>query len=380
MSPPLKIKFLLEDDFCHFKEEWNALLDLSNSSSFFLKWEWLFSFWSTLPKRNCELSIFLLYENSNLVGIGPFYLQKEKFYGFAVKKLTFLGNTIASDYLDIFSKPGYEEKCCEAVINSIASQQCLVEFTSLSEEANVFTYFKKQHNSNHKFKFIFCEKTLCPRILLPESVTEFNESLSKSTKYLLKRKQKKIFNQFPSIKFKNIPFKEKSYLDELFSLHKKRWDLISGNKSTFYSDYRKQFNNKFIQLCSNHDGFFSIIEIEGKVVSLLYLFQYKKQLFFYQNGWEPEFAQVSIGLVHIKMAVEEAIGEKYLSFDMLRGDEQYKYKFSNDVRNIFSLMMFNNNLQGYLFYLLHNMVLSIKQNTKKNIGSICTKLQKFQEG
>jgi CelD/BcsL family acetyltransferase involved in cellulose biosynthesis len=51
----------------------------------------------------------------------------------------------------------------------------------------------------------------------------------------------------------------------------------------------------------------------------------KKRAYFYLGGFDPTFAQLSVGMLVIDYAVREAIREGAVEFDFLRGREAYKY-------------------------------------------------------
>ena len=127
-------------------------------------------------------------------------------------------------------------------------------------------------------------------------------------------------------------------MDILFDLHKKRWDSIKNKYSTFDNKYRIKFNKTLLKLNEGKNNIiFSKLLVKDQVESILYIFHHKKNFYFYQNGWNPDFSKYSIGLVHLILFVQYAISKKAKTFDLLRGDEPYKFKLSNDIRNTYTI-------------------------------------------
>ena len=370
MSNPLTVTLLSEEDFGNIKEEWNCLLQQSHSSSFFLKWQWLYAFWESLPKNQCRLFVVLVYESDVLVAIGPFYVRRSSFCGIPVSKVSFLGDKVASDYMDIFALPQYEEDSVKVVLKYVLHKYVIAELAGICKESNLYRYI--QLNSQLPWlRYLKVNVVSAPRVIFPHSLGEIQELLSKNTRYLLKRKMKNLLKDFPSVDFYTVPLLNgEGYLDTLFRLHKKRWDLKKNEKSTFSSNFRLKFNIFLLGLCEVDDGCFSVVEVEEKIISILYIFKFKKHFYFYQNGWDPNYSKYSVGLLNIHKTLEFAVSESSDSFDMLRGDEPYKYKFQNDVREISTLILFNNNFQGAVMFGCKKLSSSMKKRIKGLVRKI----------
>ena len=135
-------------------------------------------------------------------------------------------------------------------------------------------------------------------------------------------------------------------LEELFNLHRKRWDSMQGRQSTFSTPYRKLFNSRLLHRLQEDDGFFSCMSVDDRPVSVLYIFRYKNNAFFYQNGWDPAFAAYGIGLLNIQQAIRHAIDTGCRKFDFLRGEVAYKYNFCEDSRQAYAVMRFGPGIRG----------------------------------
>lgn len=335
---------LTDEEFSRYREPWNRLLDSSGSESFFLKWEWLYTFWETVDAKNAVLQVWLCHDGQQLVGIAPFYACSTTFMKTPVRKIAFLGDRVASDYMDIFAEPGYEKICCREVLHRLQFN-CpvaydLLELDGICADSNLYRYLDAGGcNANRGMQLV--PRFDCPRTMLDSSFDNYVHRLSASTRYSLGRKQRKLERDFGKVEIEHLDLQENPrMLDVLFDLHRQRWGALQGKTSTFSSAYRESFNNRLLKLLGKGDGFFSCMSLAGKPVSIMYIFVYKNNAFFYQNGWSPVFAPYGVGILIIQQAIQHAIDEGYRSFDFLRGEEAYKYQFCEETRQAYSVQYF----------------------------------------
>jgi CelD/BcsL family acetyltransferase involved in cellulose biosynthesis len=343
----LAVTILGEDEFSSCGKSWNRLLDASTSESFFLRWEWLYTFWETIDREDASLLVCFCHDGPRLVGVAPLYVFSSKFMGFSVRKIAFLGDRVASDYLDIFTQPGYEERCCSAVVNMLrtsdATKFTMLEFDGVCADSNIYRHLGEPGGAG----IVVLPRFECPRALLSAGFDEYLKKLSSSTRYYLGRKQRKLEKNFADMEVRHVDFLDSAgLLEVLFDLHERRWRTLVNRSSTFSSAFRKEFNNRLLERTEKGDGFFSGVWINGKPASIMYTFLYKGNAYFYQNGWDPEYAPYSIGIYNIQEAMRYAVGKGCKTFDFLRGPERYKYMYCDDVRQAYAVVLFTGRLPG----------------------------------
>lgn len=347
----LSTRLMTEEEFSRFRKPWNTLLDASRSESFFLKWEWMYTFWDSIDKQATELQVWLCHDGSRLVGIAPLYSYKTAFLKVPVRKLAFLGDRVASDYLDVFAAPGYEDRCCGEVMRILRYDSPvtydILELDGLCTDSNLYRYLSVGDDAGKGMYLL--PRFDCPRTILDTSFNDYMLRLSASTRYSLGRMGRKFKRQFGEIAIEHLDVKKNPHmLGVLFDLHRKRWGALKGKRSTFSGAFRELFNNRLVARLDEGDGFFSCMNVDDDPVSILYIFVYKNNAFFYQNGWNPEYASYGVGLLNILQALRHAIDTGFKSFDFLRGEEAYKYKFCEDSRQAYAVLGFGTGLSGKL--------------------------------
>src|SRR5829696_8317733 len=97
--PPSMVKAQLNistvstrEGFQALREPWNRLLGESPSNNYFLRWEWLWSWWEAYGPSLGSLQIVLAKRGERIVGIGPFYRTRAMIRGIVpIRRLLFLG-------------------------------------------------------------------------------------------------------------------------------------------------------------------------------------------------------------------------------------------------------------------------------------------------
>ena len=58
----LTLSLLREEDFAGYRRSWNDLLETSSCQSFFLGWEWIYTYWQTTERANATLLVVLCHD------------------------------------------------------------------------------------------------------------------------------------------------------------------------------------------------------------------------------------------------------------------------------------------------------------------------------
>ncbi len=123
-----------------------------------------------------------------------------------------------------------------------------------------------------------------------------------------------------------------------FDLHDRRWE--ERGVSSLASPAAREFHLDFARAASARGWLrLWLIEDAGKPVAAFYGWRVGDRYAFYQSGLEPEYGRLSIGqFMHAKV-IESAIAEGAAEYDMLLGDEGYKASFTDEVRDLRSVVL-----------------------------------------
>jgi CelD/BcsL family acetyltransferase involved in cellulose biosynthesis len=113
---------------------------------------------------------------------------------------------------------------------------------------------------------------------------------------------------------------------DLERLHHLRW---RGRSASFQSDAYRQFHSDIARqfLAEGWLRLFFLLDGE-KPIAALYCYAYNGVYYYYQSGRDPGYAKYNVGFVLMNLAIQEAINEGAKLFDMLTGNEMYKYRWA----------------------------------------------------
>jgi len=69
----------------------------------------------------------------------------------------------------------------------------------------------------------------------------------------------------------------------------------------------------------------SILELNTSPVAVTMSFDYKNDMYLYNSGYDPQYAQLSVGVISKALCIKDSIERGRKRFDFLKGDEAYKY-------------------------------------------------------
>jgi len=312
-------------DFQRLEGKWNDLLEACPQHTIFQTWEWQCTWLEVYAKDPC---VFLFYKEDELIAILPFFREERIFFSI----LRFVG-TPDSDYLDFIIKRGLEKEVLFAFFKEIIGPDRsigIIELDSINETSPVYSLMHEV--ALNDFSIAFSEK-ICPFITLPQTWDEYLESLSAAGRYFIRRKERKLFKDFwVNTGFANTQEDFEKRMDDFIRQHQKRWQsrkIPGAFARSLFKEFQLKAGKKLYQR-----GYVRLyfLEIEGRPAASYYLFYYRNSLYFYLGGFDPEYGRYSPGVVLMGEAIKDAIREGMNEFDLMRGNEAYKFKWSQQNR------------------------------------------------
>ena len=307
--------------------EWRGLASVCATATVFQTFEWNAAWWKhfgRLPGRLLRVVTFRD-DDGALVGLAP--LMTSFWYGTALRRISFLG-TGTSDYLDVLAAPGWEDAVAEAFhgyLEHTGGWQ-IADFQQLREGG--FLRGRTPGEAG-RLSALTAPGEPCPYLALPPAWDMLLQGLGKKTRANVgyyDRALRKVYEVEAG------PVTDEAALDDeltrLFDLHQRRWNqrwlpgvFGGGRVQAFHRDAaRRLLERGWLRLFS--------LKLDGLTQASLYCFAYGDRLCYYQGGFEPTLARLSLGTVLTARAMQTAIEEGRAVFDFLRGDEPYKAKWT----------------------------------------------------
>jgi CelD/BcsL family acetyltransferase involved in cellulose biosynthesis len=118
-----------------------------------------------------------------------------------------------------------------------------------------------------------------------------------------------------------------SIFDELVELHTRRWR--ERKQPGILSDTRVLAWHKEALPVLDAAGLLRLyaLRLHGRTVAVLYVLYSKKRAFYYIGGFDPALESLGLGTILIGHAISDAERDGAQTFDFLRGQESYKYRW-----------------------------------------------------
>ena len=343
MAPPtrrgrlsLKIKIYHRwEDVVEIRPQWNALLAQSTSDSFFLTWDWLDAWWKSYGENRPTFLVTGWIENQ-LVGVAPFYLDRERRWGSEYRVLRLVGDgSNDSDYLDCFTKGGREREFMDGVVHELRSQsrewdwmdihtpaECSSSLSALVEVAKLVGWRLSE-----------VERIPCVTLALPKSWDEYQAILK--TRFRSTVKSAVSFAQDKLELFVEQCERHEAlapWLSDLFELHTRRWST-RDLPGVFRGEKKREFYREVSsRALANGTLAFHRLAWAGRPLALQYGFTYSNRFHLLQEGYDPDFDGLRPGLVLRASLLRRWIECGMSEYDFLAGASAYKLDWGGQVK------------------------------------------------
>jgi CelD/BcsL family acetyltransferase involved in cellulose biosynthesis len=338
------------EDFEKLGDDWNELLQASESNCIFLTWEWLYTWWKHLSEDR-KLHILTVRSGRKLLAIAPLALNPSRLTLSPFLSLEFLGTgSVGSDYLDFIVRRGKEQETLQTMAGYLAGEKRMVQ---LAQVKKGFTFAKGfvEQLKQLGWSSLETKTDVCPFInLSKQSWESYLASLGSSHRSNFKRRFKNVEKEF-DIQFEKVDSEAKRHaaIKILIDLHNLRWKG-RGVSSAFHTSGLVSFHEEFSRLALERGWLrLYVLWLNGRPAASLYGFKYGSVFYFYQSGLDPEFEKQSVGLVTMGLAIRGAIEEGVEEYDLLHGDEPYKFLWACEVRELTRLELYPPQLRGFIY-------------------------------
>lgn len=315
--------------FEQLQPQWDALAKDGITDTPFQTLAYQAAWWQHLqPEGSTLLTIAVNNDDSELIGIGCFYLLDETIY--------FNASMEETDYLDIVCREEDAEAVWTAVFDCLCSPSApkwnKLDLYNLPQASPSRSYIKAE---SEKRGFLFAEEQaeVCPVIPLPDSFDGYLANIDSKQRREIKRKIRR--SDAANAKMVMVSQEDdieqavNDFLDLLqkSTFEKRDW-LNEGRTALFHDTARAAQQAGTLQLL--------FMELEGEKAAALFNFDYNGRIWVYNSGLDPDsYGALSLGVVMTAKAIEWAAENGRSTFDFLRGNETYKYRFGAEDTTIY---------------------------------------------
>lgn len=314
------------------EEEWRALHDGAADATPFQSAEWQGTWWRHHGRG--QLWILVARDNDVMVGLMPLFIARYR--GTPLRQVRFCGAPL-SDFQEILAAPGFEEPVREAFLRYLASHARRWDLCDFADQRKGTALTTGELPAGLRAQLV--HHRVCPFLPLEGSWESFLGRLSKNMRANVGRRRRQVQKQFGAEYDLATAASLPTAMEELFALHNRRWrrrGVAGAFAGTRMQRFHQEVARRFLAR-----GWLRLhrLRLDGQTRAAFYCFQQRHRVYYYLSGFDLDFAKYSIGNVLMARAIERAFDDGATEFDLLRGDESYKFAWRATERETLRLIL-----------------------------------------
>jgi len=309
--------------------EWDLLFSRSHMQVPFLRFGYLRAWWQSLggaewQPENSVLRIITAREHGELVGIAPLFLSSKPEWQPALR---LIGSVEVSDYLDLLTSSESLPDFLSGILTFLRADPELraypLELLNLREDSATLLALPGAAESSG---YTYTEERLQPSPYIPlaESWEAYLASLNKKQRHEIRRKVRNAENRHQTEWYAvqdetRLEEEVDAFLAMMRQDPRKEAFLNPAMGEHLQATARIAFQRGQLHL--------AFLTFEGHKAAAYFSFIEGGKLWVYNSAWEQSYAPCSPGWVLLAKVIQWAIDNGLREVDMMRGDEDYKYKF-----------------------------------------------------
>lgn len=317
-------------------DEWLALLQSNHIDVPFLRPDYLRLWWENRGggewPTEAQLALVTARENGRLVGVAPlFHAPNHQ----GEPRLMLVGSVEITDYLDFIVEPGRLDEFAAALLPFLQKAALPtwknLDLYNLFDNSPVLGALEKAaHTAGWSYQAEHAYH--CPHINLPGDWETYLAGIDKKQRHEIRRKMRRLESA-------EVP--NRWYLvEDAATLDGEIDDFMAlmdqdDEKARFLTPPMRAFWRDVVRWAfNNHCLHMAFLEINGQKAAAYLAFDYLNHLFVYNSGISRAHWEYSPGWVLLGYQLKWANEQGKATFDFMRGDEEYKYRFGGVDRNL----------------------------------------------
>ena len=336
--------------FESLRDAWRDLVADSAMPNPFLTWEWLITWWRRLAGEG-RLTLLAGWSGGRLDLLAPFMARgREIARGKPWPRLDALGTgSVGSDYLDIVVRRGAEREALDVLARWLQGTAMSVTLPRVDHDA-ARVHQVAERLAGWGWRVALVPADVSPYATLASHTWEsYLGSLGREHRSNVRRRLRALHARY-AVRLERVETDEDrlTALATLFRLHELRW-RARGGSTAFHTPALLAFHRDFTRLALS-EGWLRlyVLRLDGRPAAALYGLRFAETFYFYQSGFDPDFAADGVGLAMMAMAIREAIAEGVAEYDFLHGAEPYKFLWTRQVRALSHLALYPPTAPGRL--------------------------------
>lgn len=337
------------DRLARIELDWDELYKADGHAHYYLSSQFIMSVASHAAGKFRILAAWS--EEGRCVGLLPLVvtIRWSKTKRCLYNALDMLGHVFDADYTGLLCDPDCETEVCQAFAGHIAHMACgriiLNYFDGPPSRLAAFvkafdTQLFETKSNQHLINDGQTNNLICPYIDLPNSFSQYLQTLSANTRQKLKRLQRQLASD-PSLKITRA--RPQTYAQDVTALAALWYRKHAAQKGEARAAHLTDLFKEAVMLgLASGDVYLAILWRAGTPIAAQanYIDRVKRRALFHVSGRDDAVRDVSAGLMLHAHCIRWAIASGLARYDFTLGNEPYKYSLGAMDRHVASAEVF----------------------------------------
>ena len=283
-------------------------------NSIFILPAWLKTWWQEFTPEG-EFYLATVRQEGKITGIAPLLVREAS--------ASIIGSADVCDYLDFVVVPGMERDFFSILLDDLKQKGInQLDLRPLRPDSTVLTHLAGIAQEQG-YEVLCRPEDISVELDLPATWEEYLAALSAKQRHEVRRKLRRLAEAGKVDYHIN---KESTAANNAMDTFLTMFTGSREDKATFLTPQMESF---FRSLADNMAGVgllrLGILELNALPVAMTLGFDYNDTLYLYNSAYDPQYDNLSVGLLSKVLGIKESIQEGKKRFDFLKGDETYKY-------------------------------------------------------
>ncbi|MDZ7761084.1 MAG: GNAT family N-acetyltransferase [Desulfovermiculus sp.] len=332
-------------DWHALTHKWDSLLQACPTATFFQTWQWLLSWVECSLNDKRSLFILACYDQGQLVGVAPWYIQNKKTGPFRLREIRFIGfPDPGSDYLAVLAAKRKERQVAEAVYAYIfhgPGQKAWdqLHLTDIRADDLFLLHFLAKVDKEGKYAELSFSG-YCPYLVLPQSPEDLYAQLSPGWRKKVKQ-DTRVLAREQDLRLTSSSGREADrQLGTFFELFQNKSPWPNARLQAIWEKVMARYDDENpVQI--------DMLSVQGLTVAGLLHIKYGTTLAMYTMAVDKKYnPKISLGNYLVGQSIQNAIDQGYAIYDLLKGAEDYKFHWANQGNRTVQLRMWRKTPAG----------------------------------
>lgn len=316
-------------EFNRLAVAWEGLRSQATGSSIFVSHEFLCA-WLRSYGSGVEPYVLVARAGDALVGALPMCIGRTRT---GRRALRFMGDGYA-DYSDVLVR-GDSPAAADSLVEAFLQRHGEWDFAHL-RYLDSESHLLRLLNPRHHPSWLIDGRTRMPSPYV-RVVGKWPAHVNGRFRRELNRRRRKLEKAHAAItvSWGATPAEVSSGLEVFYRLHRLRWESMKGSISNYsIADTRRRHADMFTELAQRHRTLLATLSVGKRPIAVAVNLLDGDTVYYCQPAFDPEFAEYSPSNQLIAELIDycDTHGAKVLDF--LRGDEEYKYRWTDTSRTL----------------------------------------------